>query len=200
MVVERAFDLLAHKVGLAARICQRQVEKAVGEEEFRHVFSAFDAALQTALHSREWQADTPVTSSHQHDAELEQVDTTPENSIDEQSLSTGDAFYDQLKQEVCREIAGHSISDGAVPRSDEAQTDRPSVGGVSMSETEVDALVEDRLGCIRPSLKHELRRAVSSTETLPPAPRSSKLARDVAAHTFNSVGFRRTVLTRPAAP
>ena len=52
MVVERALELLAHKVGVAVRICQRQVEKAAGKGAHQDIFRAFDVAIQGALQLR----------------------------------------------------------------------------------------------------------------------------------------------------
>ena len=77
MVVERAFDLLAHKVGVAVRICQRQVEKAAGKEQFASIFSAFDAAIQAAVHSRDCQFEGDISC---HDVHGVQRDTTSESS------------------------------------------------------------------------------------------------------------------------
>jgi hypothetical protein len=51
-----------------------------------------------------------------------------------------------------------------------------------MKESEVNALVEDRLQCIKPYLQHELRRATSPPDTVPPVSRFSKLSRDVSSH------------------
>eukprot|EP00930_Biecheleria_cincta_P000449 TRINITY_DN10094_c1_g1_i2.p1 TRINITY_DN10094_c1_g1~~TRINITY_DN10094_c1_g1_i2.p1 ORF type:complete len:726 (-),score=96.12 TRINITY_DN10094_c1_g1_i2:116-2293(-) len=51
-----------------------------------------------------------------------------------------------------------------------------------LDESEVNALVEDRLQCIKPFLQHEMLRATSPPDAIPPAPRVSKLTRDIAAH------------------
>ena len=185
-------EKMLRQIAATSRQTQKRLRSAACPERFADIFAQADLlciALRDSIEHVQSEVDGMTPSP---DGSLDRIprdDRLQQASMGDQSVNNDDALYEQAKQEVCREIAEHSIAEGASSASVRAQSDQPSDGGnsndhtrCSFSENEVEALVEDRLGCIRPFLKHELRRAVNPDAAIPPAPHSSKLVRDVAAH------------------
>ena len=84
----RHLELLAHKVGVAVRICQHNVGRSDGRAAFATVFAAFDAAISAGkqLLGDNANGSTPRASSE---------------------ASAGSIVADQANN--CTDIAGHSF-------------------------------------------------------------------------------------------
>lgn len=160
MVVERAFEILAHKVGVAVRICQRQVEKATGKGSHKAVFTAFDSAIQAALRSRDqpqYASGAPADPLWEHypwATSASNSDSAQEGGCSWAANGKRIAVVDALIDERCTRASGSSEEHNGL-----GTGTAHAAMGHSFEE-----LLKDRLQCIEKVLRLELRAALEGKD------------------------------------
>ena len=168
-------ETFSRRVGSASRTAQKQLEKSEGKKAFSQVFKAADLLLlevRNALSS----IDPDVHGGSEGAAKtLAAFDKVSANS-----LADSDAPWPPSVEAPAEQPAAETSS-LSTPCSDDTGPVQDSVC-MSATSDEINALVEDRVNCIRPHLEQELCREVGIPSFLEAGSGSTKRVRDVAAH------------------
>ena len=157
MAERRVLELLAHKIGFATRIAQRQLEKISGKGARAEVFRACDYAIAAAKATGQPSA----LGAHRDDTTL--GSTAPSSTArDLPWLRDPWSSSDDAKQPTLDVMR-------AAPAADAVTVD-------------LEELVQDRLECIAPVLRAELLAALAPSGMDPVVDPDAQLRRNVAAH------------------